>query len=169
MGNWPDQRCIDADRRSDAEATRGGREGATFWRPGNPGRALDPGHARRHPRRPRSLPPAPTTVPVRRAIRGGSVMSHPWDRRPEETEKQWAAFRAFRDLPSGERTLDNAYRRWSGKVPPAPAPTKFRGWAKMHDWDARVRAYDARLSAVTQEAIEAQLRAAGADWASRRE
>jgi len=28
----------------------------------------------------------------------------PWERQPDETDRAWAAFRIYRDLPPGERS-----------------------------------------------------------------
>ena len=65
----------------------------------------------------------------------------PWERLPNEPDKQFRAFTLYRDLGYG-RTLGQAYRRYSNKPEAPNAPTWFCRWAADWNWRERVESYD---------------------------
>jgi hypothetical protein len=91
----------------------------------------------------------------------------PWDRQPGETDKAFAGFVAYRDLPAQTRSLPAAHaeyvrqrdgkdRREKGEKPgslPRP-PGYFCAWSSKNDWEARATAYDAYLDAKARETAE---------------
>lgn len=64
-----------------------------------------------------------------------------WERQPKETEKQWAAFVRYRDMPVGERSL----RRLAGER--TSLVRQFEAWSSRNRWVARCRAWDATIDA----------------------
>jgi hypothetical protein len=83
----------------------------------------------------------------------------PWQRRPDEPAKAYAAFAAYRDIGAG-RSVGKAYRQTH---PPrtrdepardrsAAAPGHSHDWARKFDWRARAEAWDEHLDAETRAA-----------------
>lgn len=74
-------------------------------------------------------------VSVNPELRGLSDI-RPWERRPDESELEFEAFRIFRDLPPGNRT----FRAVSEILYPGAewARGKIRGWFDKFEWDHRV-------------------------------
>lgn len=76
---------------------------------------------------------------------------HIWQRLEGETDSAYEAFRCYRELPSGTRSLRKTwveYNRRRGHAEPKPGaqpPKRFVQWRKTHDWDARAVAYDTFL------------------------
>jgi hypothetical protein len=72
----------------------------------------------------------------------------PWERMDGETESAWSGFRLYRDLPSPERTLLNAwyeYREAKDGERPTPrvrVPGYFQKWSGLNNWSVRVQAFD---------------------------
>lgn len=56
----------------------------------------------------------------------------PWEKRPDETGRAYAAFRLYRDLGPARRLAD---------VPGFAART-LRGWQTTHRWNERAQAWD---------------------------
>lgn len=60
----------------------------------------------------------------------------PWQKRPDETPKSWAAFRMYRDLGAGRsiaevsKQIGHAY------------PSHVERWSRRYDWVARAHAWD---------------------------
>lgn len=77
---------------------------------------------------------------------------YPWDRLPEETDQQWAAFQIYRDTPPVLRSLSEAARRYYRARHELGEDEDLEGrggisnallrWATDHSWADRVRAYD---------------------------
>lgn len=90
----------------------------------------------------------------------------PWARRPDETDKAFAAFQAYRDLPAKARSQQAAYeayveerdgdRRQNGGKPAARSkpPGYFCAWSSKHGWEDRAAAYDAYVDQKAREAGE---------------
>src|SRR5215210_2702238 len=77
-----------------------------------------------------------------------------WDRLDNEPERAYRAFESFLSLPSGERTLFEAYRRHAGN-PDAPKPSDtWSGWCSDYAWRKRAAAYDDHLASMRREAYE---------------
>ena len=94
----------------------------------------------------------------------------PWERRDDETDKAFAAFVAFRDLPPGERTDVAAYAKYQGlkkaKKGKVPAPSWYK-WKKENLWDQRVALHDAWVDSGDLEATaEKRKEVKGGLWAA---
>lgn len=75
----------------------------------------------------------------------------PWDRQPDETERQWIAFKLFRDSGEGRTLVSVAVALHSGHT------GKVTEWARERNWWDRVRAYDRHLDHIAQrEAAKAR-------------
>lgn len=80
-----------------------------------------------------------------------------WDRRPNETAKQYAAFQVYYQLhPYGEgeerRNIANVAKKLG-----LSATARLSEWSSMNDWAERAMAYDAQLATVSLEVIESEL------------
>lgn len=92
--------------------------------------------------------------------------AEPWDRRPEETEKAWLAFKLYRDMGPG-RSLARAYHAYrieagnvSGDDPALEAAAGyFNEWSTGNAWVKRVQAYDAWQTAEAERKHRAVLEA----------
>jgi len=77
-----------------------------------------------------------------------------WDRLENESERAYRAFECFLSLPSGERTLLEAYRRHVGNPDAAKPSDTWSGWSSSFAWRERAAAYDDHLASVRREAYE---------------
>jgi hypothetical protein len=77
-----------------------------------------------------------------------------WDRLENEPDKAYRAFECFLSLPSGERTLLEAYRRHVSNPDAAKPSDTWSGWSNTFAWRERVAAYDDHLAIVRREAYE---------------
>jgi hypothetical protein len=77
-----------------------------------------------------------------------------WDRLKNEPERAYRAFESFLGLPSGERTLLEAYRRHVGNPDAAKPSDTWSGWSNTFAWRERAAAYDDHLASVRREAYE---------------
>jgi hypothetical protein len=77
-----------------------------------------------------------------------------WDRLKNEPERAYRAFESFLGLPSGERTLLEAYRRHVGNPDAAKPSDTWSGWSSAFAWRERAAAYDDHLASVRREAYE---------------
>jgi hypothetical protein len=77
-----------------------------------------------------------------------------WDRLENEPERAYRAFECFLSLPSGERTLLEAYRRHVGNPDAAKPSDTWSGWSNTFAWRERAAAYDDHLASVRREAYE---------------
>jgi hypothetical protein len=77
-----------------------------------------------------------------------------WDRLENEPERAYRAFESFRNLPSGERTLMEAYRGHVGN-PHAPKPSDtWSRWSSEFAWRERAAAYDAHIARLREKSME---------------
>jgi len=72
-------------------------------------------------------------------------MSEIWDRLPSETDKAWAAFQVYRDMPlfgskTERRSLNNAARSMGYSD-----EQQLTKWSSKNAWVDRARGYDAHL------------------------
>src|SRR5215218_6445493 len=77
-----------------------------------------------------------------------------WDRLANEPERAYRAFEVFLTLPSGERTLLEAYRRHVGNPDAAKPSDTWSGWSSSFAWRERAAAYDDHLASLRREAHE---------------
>jgi hypothetical protein len=77
-----------------------------------------------------------------------------WDRLENEPERAYRAFRCFLNLPSGDRTLLEAYRRHVGNPEATKPSDTWSGWSSGFAWRERAAAYDDHLASVRREAYE---------------
>lgn len=76
-----------------------------------------------------------------------------WDRKKGETDKAFAAFCAFRDMPPSERNVADAYRAWKSKPKAKQASGYFRQWSIKWNWYERTSAFDDERDRITRERI----------------
>jgi len=74
-----------------------------------------------------------------------------WDRRPDETDKSWAAFQLYRDLPvygegENKRTLANVASKLGYST-----PDYVERWSAKYNWVERASAFDTALGASAME------------------
>jgi hypothetical protein len=77
-----------------------------------------------------------------------------WERLENEPERTYRAFECFLSLPSGERTLLEAYRRHVSNPDAAKPSDTWSGWSNTFAWRERAAAYDDHLASVRREAYE---------------
>ncbi len=78
----------------------------------------------------------------------------PWERQPNETDRAWAAFQVYYNMPPSERSHDAAYRERYKKGPNAHATKTFRTWSNHHDWKNRAGAWDRHLDDIERAVTE---------------
>ncbi len=79
----------------------------------------------------------------------------PWERQPEETDRAWAAFQIYRNLPPSERSYGAAFRKTYHKPASYQAPQWYRAWAtNHHNWKGRAEAWDCHLDGIECAATE---------------
>lgn len=62
----------------------------------------------------------------------------PWERRDTESDREWEAFRVYRDMRKPRSIL---------RAAPVASVT-LAEWSKRHEWAARVRAYDRHVEKI---------------------
>jgi hypothetical protein len=77
-----------------------------------------------------------------------------WDRLENEPERAYRAFEAFLSLPSGERTLLEAYRRHVGNPDAVKPSDTWSGWSSTFAWRERAAAYEDHLASLRRDAYE---------------
>jgi len=77
-----------------------------------------------------------------------------WDRLENEPERAYRSFESFLSLPSGERTLLEAYRRHVSNPDAAKPSDTWSGWSSSFAWRERAAAYDDHLAGVRRDAYE---------------
>ena len=77
-----------------------------------------------------------------------------WDRLENEPDRAYRAFECFLSLPSGERTLLEAYRQHVGNPDAAKPSDTWSGWSSSFAWRERAAAYDDHLASVRRDAYE---------------
>src|SRR5262245_40264409 len=73
----------------------------------------------------------------------------PWERQVGETQKQFAAFVAYRDLGLGTRSIPAAAKA----VGLSPRSGQVARWSMRNQWPARARAWDVELERKKQVAL----------------
>jgi hypothetical protein len=77
-----------------------------------------------------------------------------WDRLENEPERAYRAFESFLSLPSGERTLLEAYRQHVGNPDAAKPSDTWSSWSSSFAWRERAAVYDDHLARLRREAYE---------------
>jgi len=75
-----------------------------------------------------------------------------WERFDGESEKQFAAFRSYRDLSPIDRSILEAYRRHTGKLEALIASSWFYELSTRNRWKERAAAFDNYLDRIAWEA-----------------
>lgn len=101
-------------------------------------------------------------------------MLQPWDRQSNESDKAYAAFLLYRDLPTETRSIDAAYdarkgRQRKGLRKESRAPGCWLGWSRKYHWVRRVNAWDDHQESIRQQAREKAVAQSEIDWVKRRE
>src|SRR5829696_10516569 len=77
-----------------------------------------------------------------------------WDRLKNEPERAYRAFESFLSLPSGERTLLEAYRQHVDNPAVIKPSDTYSGWSRRFAWRERAAAYDDHLASLRRNAYE---------------
>jgi hypothetical protein len=77
-----------------------------------------------------------------------------WDRLDNESERAHRAFQAFLNLPTGDRTLIEAYRGRVGNPQAVKTSDTWTGWSRDFAWAERASAYDDHLEGMRRRAFE---------------
>jgi len=77
-----------------------------------------------------------------------------WDRLENEPERAYRAFESYLDLPSGARTLLQAYRCHVGNPHAAKPSDTWSRWSGEFAWRERAAAHDEHLARIRREAHE---------------
>ena len=77
-----------------------------------------------------------------------------WDRLDTEPERAYRAFESFLTLPSGERTILEAYRSYVGNPQAVKPSDTWNRWSSQFAWRERAAAYDDHLASVRRHAYE---------------
>jgi hypothetical protein len=88
-----------------------------------------------------------------------------WDRLEPETDRAFEAFRTFLSLPSSDRTLVAAYRRFVGNPNASKVSDAWSEWARRYAWKERARAYDAQIDRIRRHAMEEAIEQEAAEHA----
>jgi hypothetical protein len=87
-----------------------------------------------------------------------------WDRLDNEPERAYRAFESFLSLPSGERTLLEAYRRDVDNADAVKPSDTWSRWCNDFAWRERAAAYDDHLASVRRDAYERVIEEEQATW-----
>ncbi len=71
-----------------------------------------------------------------------------------EPERAYRAFEAYLTLPSGDRSILEAYRSYVGNPGAAKPSDTWSGWSRQYAWRERAAAYDDHLAGLRREAYE---------------
>src|SRR5215210_3847922 len=85
-----------------------------------------------------------------------------WDRLENEPERAYRAFECFLSLPSGKRTLLEAYRQHVGNPDAVKPSDTWSGWCNDYAWRERAAAYGEHLASLRREAYEQVIKEEGA-------
>ena len=77
-----------------------------------------------------------------------------WDRLENEPERAYRAFESYLTLPSGERTILEAYRSYVGNPQAVKPSDTWSRWSSQFAWRERAAAYDDHLASVRRVAYE---------------
>ena len=87
-------------------------------------------------------------------------MSHAFEQQPRESNKAFAAFKAYLDL-GPERSLEEVAQKFT------KSSRLLKRWSAKFGWSDRVRARETYLAGVEREAAEALARGKAAEWLQR--
>jgi len=74
--------------------------------------------------------------------------SHLWDKLEGEPQGSWDAFKAFRDMPAGKRSVKRVSEELSKNE------SGLRRWSKKWHWTERAAAFDAHLETLGMDVIQ---------------
>jgi hypothetical protein len=77
-----------------------------------------------------------------------------WDRLENEPERAYRAFESYRNLPSAERTLIEAYRQHVDNPNAGKPSDTWTKWSNNFAWRERAAAYDDHMANKRREAYE---------------
>src|SRR5215210_6279410 len=77
-----------------------------------------------------------------------------WDQLETESERGYRAFESYLTLPSGERTLLEAYKQHVGNPDAVKPSDTWSRWSNSFAWRERAAAYDDHLASLRREAYE---------------
>ena len=77
-----------------------------------------------------------------------------WDRLENEPERAYRAFESYRNLPSAERTLIEAYRQHVGNPGAAKVSDTWSRWSRQFAWRERAAAYDVHIDCLREKSME---------------
>jgi hypothetical protein len=77
-----------------------------------------------------------------------------WDRLENEPERAYRAFECYLALPSGERTVVEAYRSYVGNPDAIKPSDTWVRWSSDFAWRERAAAYDDHMASKRREAFE---------------
>src|SRR5215210_2591345 len=78
-----------------------------------------------------------------------------WDRLENEPERAYRAFfESFLSLPSGERTILEAYRSYVGNPQAVKPSDTWSRWSSQFAWRERAAAYDAHIDRLREKSME---------------
>jgi hypothetical protein len=77
-----------------------------------------------------------------------------WDRLENEPERAYRAFESYRNLPSAERRLIEAYRQHVGNRDAVKPSDTWSRWSSEFAWRERAAAYDDHMANKRREAYE---------------
>ena len=92
-----------------------------------------------------------------------------WDRLEPETDRAFEAFRTYLSLPSSDRTLVAAYRRFVGNPNASKVSDTWNEWARRYAWKERATAFDAHIDRIRRNAMEKALEEEAAEQARQAE
>src|SRR5215211_4503673 len=92
-----------------------------------------------------------------------------WDRLENESERAYRAFECFLSLPSGDRTLVAAYRRFVGNPNASKPSDTWVAWAHRYAWKERAGAFDAHVDRIRRDAMEEAIEQEAAEQARQAE
>ena len=90
-------------------------------------------------------------------LQGVTDTPQPWDRRPTETPKSYAAFRTYAEL-GAHRSVREALRQNSGKTAVSRKLRTWEGWSSKNAWVSRADSRDAWLARTADEQTAANIR-----------
>jgi hypothetical protein len=77
-----------------------------------------------------------------------------WDRLENEPERAYRAFECYLSLPSGEKTVIEAYRAHVGNPEAVKPSDTWSRWSSEYAWRERAAAYDDHMASKRREAYE---------------
>jgi len=77
-----------------------------------------------------------------------------WDQLQNEPKRAFHAFQTFLRLPSGSRTVVEAYRRHVDNPQATRVSDTWTKWSKTFAWSPRAEAYDHHLELIRERAVE---------------